>query len=142
MRRLAAACGAALVLLGAPACSDDDGGSREAFCAALPETPDLATVLDDLEGTPPAELQQRLDDGAERFRDLEDAAPDAIRDDVGRVADAVEDVLAVVRAHGGDREQLRAELARRDARLLAAGPSAQRVVDYARMGCGIELGGG
>jgi hypothetical protein len=141
LRRLAAACAAALVLVGAPACSDDDGGSREAFCAALPRTPDLATVLDDLDGTPPAELEPRLDDGVDRFRDLEDAAPDQIRDEVGRVADVVEEILDVVREHADDREVLRDELTERDGRLLAVGPAAQRVVDYARRACGVELGG-
>jgi hypothetical protein len=98
-------------------------------------------VLDDLDGTPPAQLERRLDDAADRFGELEGAAPEPIRDDVARVADVVEEVLDVVNEHADDREVLRAELAERDARLLAVGPAAQRVVDYARRACGVELGG-
>src|SRR5205085_11169363 len=48
--------------------------------------------------------------------------------------------LDAVRAHIDDPKALRAELAARKGHLLAVGPAAQRVVDYAADACGVKLG--
>jgi hypothetical protein len=135
---------AVVVLLGilggaATACSND-GGSEDRFCAQLPETPDLADVVRDLDSAAPEQLDDRLSNAADSYGDLRDAAPDEVRDDVDRVTDTVERILRVVREHIDDRDALRTELASRKADLLGVGPSAQRVVDYARDTCGIDLG--
>jgi hypothetical protein len=122
-------------------CSDDEGGSVEEFCAQLPDAPSLADLVDDLDTVEPEQLETQLSRGADQFDELQDASPDAIRDDVGRVADAVDEVLEVVQDNVDDRDALRAELAERKARLLQAGPPAQRLVDYARDACDVDLGG-
>ena len=141
MRRRLAALAVLLCVFGAGAsgCSDD-GGSEEALCAALPDTPDLASVVADLDSAEPDELESRLSSAAEQFRDLKGAAPDEIQGDVEQVSDAVEEILDVVQDHLDDREALRTELASRKAELLDVGPAAQRLVDYARETCGIDLG--
>ena len=139
-RRLAAVVVLLGVLGGAVTACSKDEGSQEQFCARLPETPDLADVVRDLDSAQPEQLDERLSNAADGYGDLEDASPDEIREDVGRVTDAVEGILDVVREHIDDREALRTELASRKADLLGVGPSAQRVVDYARDACGIDLG--
>jgi hypothetical protein len=139
-RRLAAL----VVLLGiaggvASACSKDHG-SQEKFCAALPATPDLSALLQDLGSTDPAKLEDRLSEGADQFHRLAKSAPDEIRSDVDRVTETVDEILDMVRGHLDDPGGLRAELASRKSHLLAVGPAAQRVVDYAADTCGIDLG--
>ena len=141
MRRRLAALTVLLCILGAGAtgCSDD-GGSKEEICAALPDTPDLESVVADLDTAEPDELDSRLSNAAKQFRELERAAPDEIHDEVQQVSDAVQEILDVVQDHLDDREALRTELASRKAELLDVGPAAQRLVDYARDTCGIDLG--
>jgi hypothetical protein len=138
--RLAALVVSVAVLGAATTACSQDHRSKERFCAALPTTPDLSTLLDDLDTAEPREVETRLEKGADRFRMLADAAPPAISDDVDRVADTVEDVLQVVEQHLDDPDGLRAALVRKKAALLAAGAPAQRVVDYAREECGVDLG--
>jgi hypothetical protein len=140
-RRLAAL----VVLLGvasglAGGCSKDEG-SQEKFCAALPTTPDLSVLLEDLDTADPTQLDARLSKATDQFHRLAKAAPDPIADDVDTVADTVDEILGVVEDNLDDRDALRKELAARKARLLEAGPPAQRVVDYAKDVCGIDLGG-
>jgi hypothetical protein len=132
-----------VVLLGVlgvvTACSEDHG-SKAKFCAALPTTPDLSTLLDNLDTAEPSQVEDRLQKGADRFRLLAKASPPEISDDVDQVAHTVEQILGVVRDNLDDRAALRAALAAKRPTFLAAGAPAQRVVDYARDECGVDLG--
>jgi hypothetical protein len=130
----------AIVGLAAPACSKDHG-SQERFCAQLPNTPDLSSLLQQLGTASPSQLEKQLSDGSDQFHELAKDAPKQIKADTERVRDTVDEILDAVRAHIDDPKALRAELAARKAHLLAVGPAAQRVVDYAADACGIELGG-
>ena len=129
-----------IVGLAAPACSKDHG-SQEKFCAQLPKTPDLTSLLQQLGTASPAQLEKQLSDGSDQFHELAKDAPSKIKPDTERVRDTVDEILDAVRAHIDDPKALRAELAARKAHLLAVGPAAQRVVDYAADSCGIDLGG-
>jgi hypothetical protein len=131
-----------LAIVGAAAsgCSKDHG-SQEKFCAELPATPDLSSLLDDLGSASPTQLEQQLSDGSDQFHRLAKAAPSQIKADAERVRDTVDEILDAVRDHLDDPKGLRTELAAKKAHLLAVGPAAQRVVDYAADACGIELGG-
>jgi hypothetical protein len=131
-----------LVIAGAVAsgCSKDHG-SQQKFCAELPATPDLSSLLANLGSASPATLEQQLSDGSDQFHELAKAAPDQVKADAERVRDTVDEILDAVRDHLDDPKGLRAELAAKKAHLLAVGPAAQRVVDYAADACGVELGG-
>jgi len=118
------------------------GGSKEKFCAELPKTGDVLSILSDFESTDPALLVKRFDAGLEEYRNLERAAPREIRADVARLADAVELVLDVVRKHPDDLGAIRTELGANAATLATAGKAALTVGDYAQDECGQTLPGG
>ena len=99
-RRLAAVVVLLGVLGGALAACSDDDGSQESFCARLPETPDLADVVRDLDSAEPEQLDDRLSNAADSYGDLRDASPDEIRDDVEtRHRDGRGDPRGRARAH-------------------------------------------
>ena len=117
------------------------GGSKEKFCAALPKTGDLLSILSEFDSTDPAVLVKRFDAGLTEYRDLERAAPREIRADVAKVADAVEVVLNVVRQHPDDLGAIRTELGAKATTLASAGKSAQTLASYAQDACGETLSG-
>jgi len=117
-------------------------GSREKFCAALPDTEDLFALIGNLDATDSARLEQRLDAGVAEFSKLERAAPRKIRSDVADVADVVERILEAVKKHPTDMGAVRQELAGSAASLLGSGKAALQVSAYAQRECGITLGGG
>jgi len=116
-------------------------GSKDKFCAALPKTGDLMSILSDFSSVDPASLDKRFSEGLDQFRALERAAPREIRADVSVVADAVAQILAVVRKHPDDFNAIRRELAASATSLASAGTSAQAVTRYAQKECGLQLGG-
>ncbi|MEJ7583976.1 MAG: hypothetical protein WKF43_07785 [Acidimicrobiales bacterium] len=132
---------ALLSLTAVPACTRSSG-SKDKFCGALPDTDDVFALIDDLDATDSARLEQRFDAGLAEFRELERAAPRQIRSDVAVVADAVERILQAVQQHPDDMGAVREELGRSSASLLGSGKSALALRDYARDECGITLGGG
>jgi len=116
-------------------------GSKDKFCAALPKTGDVMSILSDFDSADPAALDKRFSQGLDQFRALERAAPREIRADVSVVADAVAQILAVVRKHPDDLNAIRRELAASATSLASAGTSAQAVTRYAQKQCGMALGG-
>ncbi len=131
---------AGFVLAGA-SCTRSSG-SQEKFCAALPRTGDLLSLLSRLDPSDPEGTAQRFERGAEKFRELEKAAPREIRADVADVGDAYQKVLDAVKAHPDDLPAVRRDLADDSATFAAAARSALRMADYAKRECGIDLIGG
>ena len=140
MRRCVLALLIASTLLAATGCSTSSG-SKDKFCAAIPKTEDVMSILSDFSSTDPTKLQARFDDGLAQFRALEKAAPREIRADVSAVADAVEKILDVVTRHPDDLSAIRTELAGSAATFAKAGAAGQRVGDYAQDECHVDLGG-
>ena len=133
---------ATVTLLGmlASGCATHEG-SQAKFCAALPKTGDLMSILNDFSSTDPAQLSRRFSTGLAQYRQLERDAPREIRGDVATLADAVEQILAVVQRHPDDLSAIRNELTGSRSVLVSAGKSALSVSNYAQAKCGINING-
>src|SRR4051794_31672671 len=126
MRRTALALLALCCLLAPTACSTSSG-SKEKFCAELPKTGDVMGILGGFDTDDSAALEKRFDEGLAKFRALEKASPREIRSDVADLADAVQNLLTVVRKHPDDLAAIRKELAGSAASFVSAGKAAARV---------------
>lgn len=137
-RRLAAvALAVGLVATGAAACSDDS--SSESFCERLPDMPDVAAILADLDSSDPGGVETAVEAGIAEFRALEADAPGAVRADIARLRRGVELVLEAVRDNPGDLPAARDAILDRTDELSGLVQAGQRVSDYARTECGITL---
>lgn len=121
-------------------CTDSDGGgSDEAFCAQLADTPALSTVIERFTNTSPGDLEQRLDEAAGAYADLRSSAPGAIDDEVDTLVDLVDAVIGAVRANPDDpvaaADQVRSVMADHP----DAESASEAVTTYASTTCGIEL---
>lgn len=122
------------------ACTDSDGGSDEAFCAQLAETPALSTVIERFTSATPDDLDQRLSEAAESYASLRDAAPSEVDNEVDTLVDLVDAVIDAVRTNPGDpvaaADQVRSVIAEHP----DAEAASTKVTDYASSTCNIELG--
>jgi hypothetical protein len=139
MRRILLALLVLAVSLGVASCATGEG-SKAKFCAALPRTGDLMSILNDFSSTDPSVLEQRFATGVANYQKLEKDAPPDIRGDVATVTDAVQTILDVVRQHPDDLSAIRTQLAGDATQFASAGKAANNVVDYAKKNCGLDLG--
>lgn len=123
------------VLLGA--CSDD--GDPSAFCDRLGTTPDVADVLSGVDGSDPGGSEAAVREGVSSWRQLEAAAPGEVRADVARVRQGVELVLEAVEDNPDDLPAAREQITSQADELSGLVQAGQRVADYARTECGLEL---
>ncbi len=128
---------AAVLVLGAPACSDD--GDSGAFCDRLGDTEQLGDVLDSLDASDPADTEDRLQEALDQFADLEAAAPGEVRDDVARVRQGVELVLDAVRDNPDDLPGAREQIAEQFDELTGLVAASDNVVRYASDECDLNL---
>lgn len=139
-RQVVATLAVAAMIATTGGCTDSDGGgSDEALCARLAETPALSTVIERFTSAAPSDLDQRLDRASEAYAALRSAAPSEIDDEVDTVVDLVEAVIGAVRANPDDSvaaaDQVRS--------VITDHPDAEEasaeVTDYASRTCSIEL---
>jgi hypothetical protein len=138
MHRLAAPLALAVLVVAGGGCSKSSG-SKDEFCAKLPRTTEVFELISGFDTADPSRLEQRIEEGIDRFRELERAAPRDLRPDVAKVVDAAERILAAVEDHPDDPAAVRVELEGDSQALISAGRSALRVVAYANDECGIDL---
>jgi hypothetical protein len=117
----------------------ESSGSKDEFCAKLPRTTDVLELISGFDTADPNRLEERAEEGIDRFRELERAAPRELRPDVAEVADAAKRILAAVKENPDDPAAVRVDLAGDSQALISAGRSALRVVAYANDECGIDL---
>lgn len=130
----------ALVVAGSlvpAACSDDGGGSLEAFCAtarAFAED-NPATVFDRYDPADPTAAAELLRAARDQLRSWAEEAPDDIDDDVATIAEAADELAVAFEspAPTGDRAD---EL---EARFEEVELASARVTSFARERCGVEL---
>jgi hypothetical protein len=124
----------AVLVLGAAGCSDDESGSVETFCSQVRRVP-VITERDDLTVPDTATATGQLVTELKRLRE---AAPLAIRGDVGVLVGVSED-LAVALSDGDEAsvEAAKQRLARAGEAWKAA---SDNVVVYASRTCGLDLG--
>ncbi|CAN5794376.1 hypothetical protein BH24ACT3_BH24ACT3_05260 [soil metagenome] len=127
-----------LAVLAPTGCSDADG-SDEAFCAALPDVPELAAVLDHFERSDPESALRNLDGAVERYRELEAAAPGDIRDEVATVVDLVERIADALGTDPDDPNEAAALLAEIEPDAAEVADAAEGVAAYASSTCGVEI---
>jgi len=138
MHRLAAPLTLAVLVVAGGGCSKSSG-SKDEFCAKLPRTTDVLELISGFDTADPNRLEERAEEGIDRFRELERAAPRELRPDVAEVADAAKRILAAVKENPDDPAAVRVDLAGDSQALISAGRSALRVVAYANDECGIDL---
>lgn len=138
-RALAALSTAAILTLGAVACTSDPG-SEEAFCDQVGEVPTMGVLLSGFADADPVELERRLDAGATAYEELRDAAPGEIRGRVSEVVDLVTAMIDAVRANPDDPDALATDLRAAVAEQPEIEQAATEVETYARTTCGVELG--
>ena len=130
----------ALITAASGCTGSDSSGSDEAFCARLAETPALSTVIERFTSASSGELDQRLDEAAEAYAALRDAAPGEIDDEVATLVDLVDAVIGAVRSNPDDTvavaDQVRSVIGDHP----EADAASIEVTDYAARTCNIELG--
>ena len=126
-----------LAVLLAGACSGDDGGSEEAFCAtarsfAEDNPANVFDTYDPADPTAAAELLRR--EGA-RLRAWADQAPGEIDDDVELIAETADDIAAGFESPAPTPERA-AEI---EEQFNEVEEASARVTTYARERCAVEL---
>lgn len=137
MRRGATVALVVTASLAPAACSDDGGGSVEAFCttarAFAEDNP--ATVFDRYDPADPTAAAELLRAAGEQLRSWADEAPDDVDDDVDTIAEAADDLAVAFESPSptGDRAD---DL---EARFEEVELASARVTSFARERCGVEL---
>ena len=137
-RRVAAFAVAATMVAVLPACSKKDPSLAD-FCHAVKQAPSLESVVSRYTQAESDELATRLATARRAYRDLVDASPDDIHDDVAKVVDLVDVVIDAVKAHPTDSTAVADQLRTNAAKVKGAEAATTRVDAYATKHCGFDL---
>lgn len=136
--RIAGAGALALLVLAAPACSDDDG-SVEAFCDEVRQVPSLESVVSRFNEVEPTNLADRITKAREAYQRMADAAPGAIDGQADAVVALVDEVLDAIEANPDDPEAAAAAVRSAMADHEGVAEDRAELVAYAEAECDVVL---
>jgi hypothetical protein len=118
--------------------SKGEAGSAKEFCASLRTGENPLDVFDRYDPTNVATARGELQQGADRLRELRQAAPRQLQDDMDVLVNVADELVRVLDPQGGDKSTVPDFTAEFDKVSAASG----NVTRFAASNCGIDLDSG